>query len=57
MSASEKKAFVLRISPELLKELDKWAQDEFRSLNGQMEFILTNALKKSGRDKKGKDKL
>lgn len=54
MSSPEKKAFVLRINPELLNELDKWAQDEFRSLNGQIEFILTNALKKTGRVKKGK---
>ncbi|GAB3321495.1 hypothetical protein GCM10027299_16010 [Larkinella ripae] len=44
--ASEKKAFVLRINPETLKELERWAQEEFRSVNGQMEFILNEALKK-----------
>ena len=44
--AAEKKAFVLRINPETLKELEHWAQDEFRSVNGQIEFILNEALKK-----------
>jgi hypothetical protein len=46
---SEKKAFVLRIDPEKLKALEKWASDEFRSTNGQIEYILDQALKKSGR--------
>ena len=44
--AAEKKAFVLRINPETLKELERWAQEEFRSVNGQIEFILHEALKK-----------
>jgi hypothetical protein len=39
-----KKSFVLRINPETLKLLDKWAADEFRSLNGQIEFLLQKAL-------------
>ena len=46
---SEKKPFVLRIDPEKLKALEKWAADEFRSTNGQIEYILDQALKKSGR--------
>ena len=46
---SEKKPFVLRIDPEKLKSLEKWAADEFRSINGQIEYILDQALKKSGR--------
>lgn len=41
---AEKKAFVLRLNPELLKDLEKWAQDELRSLNGQIEFILKQDL-------------
>jgi hypothetical protein len=45
----EKKPFVLRISPEKLKALEKWAADEFRSTNGQIEYILDQALRKSGR--------
>lgn len=44
--ASEKKAFVLRINPDTLKELERWAQDEFRSVNGQIEFILSEAIRK-----------
>ena len=46
---SEKKSFVLRIDPRKLKALEKWAADEFRSTNGQIEYILDQALKKSGR--------
>lgn len=44
--SSEKKAFALRISPDTLKELERWAQDEFRSVNGQIEFILSEAIRK-----------
>jgi hypothetical protein len=44
--ANEKKPFVLRISPEMLKELEQWAQEEFRSINGQIEYLLSDALKK-----------
>jgi len=47
--ASEKKAFVLRISAETLKELERWAQEEFRSVNGQIEYILHDALRKRKR--------
>jgi len=49
---SEKKPFVLRIDPEKLKALEKWAADEFRSTNGQIEYILDQALRKAGRLKK-----
>ena len=53
---SEKKSFVLRIDTETMKALEKWAADEFRSTNGQIEWILNNSLKKAGRlsDKKKK---
>ncbi|GAB3913914.1 toxin-antitoxin system HicB family antitoxin [Larkinella knui] len=44
--AAEKKAFVLRINPDTLKELERWAQEEFRSVNGQIEYVLNEALKK-----------
>ena len=47
-----KKPFVLRIDPEKLKALEKWAADEFRSTNGQIEYILDQALRKAGRTKK-----
>ena len=48
---AKKKAFVLRVQPEMMESLEKWAQDEFRSVNGQIEYILNNALQKSGRKK------
>ncbi|GGA42366.1 hypothetical protein GCM10007416_14190 [Kroppenstedtia guangzhouensis] len=48
---SSKKRFLLRIDPELYKVLEKWAADEFRSVNGQMEFLLKTAAKKAGRYK------
>lgn len=46
---SKKKAFVLRMQPEQIAALEKWAQDEFRSVNGQIEYLLNDALKKAGR--------
>lgn len=42
----EKKKFLLRISPELWKDLESWAQAEFRSVNGQIEFLLRDAVKR-----------
>jgi hypothetical protein len=44
-----KKTFVLRISEDTFKKLSKWADDEFRSVNGQIEMILDKALKDAGR--------
>ena len=52
---SEKKPFVLRIAPEKLKAIEKWAADEFRSTNGQIEYLLDQALRKSGRWKSIKE--
>lgn len=49
----EKKKFLLRISPEFWAELESWAQAEFRSVNGQIEYILRDAIKR--RKKKSKD--
>jgi hypothetical protein len=48
---AEKKAFVLRINPEMLKELEIWAQQDFRSVNGQIEYLLREALRKQKRTK------
>ncbi len=42
----EKKSFLLRISPALYKEIEAWAQQDFRSVNGQMEFLLKQAVRK-----------
>lgn len=49
---SKKKAFVIRINEDMLKAIEKWAADEFRSTNGQIEWMLHKALKESGRLKK-----
>lgn len=51
---AQKKPFVLRLDPELLKAVEKWASDEFRSTNGQLEWIVQQALKEAGRLKKQK---
>ena len=52
---AEKKAFVLRINPEILKDLEQWAADEFRSTNGQIEYLLQQAVnaRKKGKKKSG----
>lgn len=50
----KKKAFVLRLQPEMMEALERWANDEFRSTNGQIEYLLDQSLKKAGRVKKKK---
>jgi hypothetical protein len=40
-----KKSFVLRIDPETFKQIEKWAADEFRSVNGQLEWMISKSLK------------
>ena len=46
---SERKAFLLRIDPEVLEAVQRWADDDLRSLNGQLEFVLRKVLKQEGR--------
>lgn len=46
---ASKKPFVLRIEPDKMDALEKWAADEFRSINGQIEWIIDRALRESGR--------
>jgi hypothetical protein len=46
---AERKPFLLRIDPEVLGALQKWAADDLRSLNAQIEFVLRDVLVKSGR--------
>jgi hypothetical protein len=48
---TKKKTFVLRISPEMLAAVEKWAADDFRSINGQLEWIISGALKDAKRFK------
>ena len=50
------KSFVLRVDAETVDALEKWASDEFRSINGQLQWIIAEALRKSGRIKKKKIK-
>jgi len=51
---AERKPFLLRIDPEILSLLQRWADDEFRSLNGQIEYILRKTLLENGRLRQGK---
>ena len=46
------KSFVLRVDADTMAAIEKWAADEFRSTNGQLQWIIAEALKKSGRMKK-----
>ncbi len=46
---AKKKTFVLRIDEAVYKAVERWANDEFRSVNGQLEFIVHQALMKAGR--------
>ena len=46
---AERKAFLLRLDPDLLEALQRWSADELRSLNGQIEFLLRDALRQAGR--------
>lgn len=46
---AERKSFLIRIDEQTLDLVKVWADDEFRSLNGQIEFLLRDALKRSGR--------
>ena len=53
---SERKAFLLRIDPKVLDAVQRWADDDLRSLNAQIEFVLRRALRDAGRLKDGVDR-
>lgn len=53
--ASERKPYLLRIDPRLFDALQRWARDDLRSVNAQIEFLLRQALAKSGRAAAGAD--
>ncbi len=53
---TKKKPFVLRLRPEMMEAIEKWAADDFRSINGQIEWVLSESLKKAGRLKKVQEK-
>lgn len=50
----EKKQILLRVSSSLWKELASWAEDDFRSINGQIEFLLTECVRERKKTQKGK---
>ena len=50
------KSFLLRVDAETMEAIEKWAADEFRSINGQIQWIIAEALRKNGRMKKKKAK-
>ena len=54
MAKEATKSFVLRIDAEMMEAIERWAEDEFRSTNGQLQYIIAEALRKSGRIKKKK---
>jgi len=49
VASSKRQAFLLRVSPEVREPLRRWADDELRSVNGQVEFLLRKALVEAGR--------
>jgi len=50
---AERKAFLIRIDPKVHEALERWAKDELRSVNGQVEYLLRRALQQAGRLPKG----
>jgi len=52
MTMSKKKPFALRVNEDMMKAIEKWAADEFRSTNGQIEWMLMECLKKHKRKPK-----
>jgi len=53
---TDRKAFLLRVDPAVLEALQRWANDDLRSLNGQIEFVLRRSLQAEGRWKEPKDR-
>ena len=51
---SNNRSFVLRIDGEMMDALERWADDEFRSVNGQLQWIIAEALRRSGRKPRAK---
>ncbi len=47
---AERKSYLLRVDPALYVALERWAADELRSVNAQIEFLLTDAVRKAGRE-------
>ena len=56
IALADRKAFLLRVDPAVLEALQRWASDDLRSLNGQIEFVLRRSLQAEGRWKEAKDR-
>ncbi len=52
---AKKKSFVLRVNPEMMESVERWAADDFRSINGQLEWIIHKALKDAKRLKRNNE--
>ena len=48
---AERRSFLLRVDPDVLEAVQRWANDDLRSLNGQIEFVLRRALQDAGRER------
>ena len=57
MAEKKTKSFILRVDPETMNAIEAWAADEFRSTNGQLQWIITEALRKAKRLPKKKTSL
>lgn len=55
MPPKANKGFLLRLDPDTMAAVERWAADEFRSVNGQLQWIVAEALRRSGRQKNNKD--
>ncbi len=53
---AERKSFLIRVDPDLHAALEKWAADDLRSVNAQIEFILTRAVQEAGRQRRKKER-
>ena len=54
MAKQQNKGFLLRLDPEMMEQVEKWAAQEFRSVNGQIQWIIAESLKRHGRINKPK---
>ncbi len=52
MAKQQNKGFLLRLDPEMMEQVEKWAAQEFRSVNGQIQWIIAESLKRHGRNRK-----
>ncbi|MDE6549467.1 MAG: Arc family DNA-binding protein [Muribaculaceae bacterium] len=52
MAKQQNKGFLLRLDPEMMEQVETWAAQEFRSVNGQIQWIIADSLKRYGRMKK-----